>query len=177
VISMPIVTLGARLDLTGADWVRREIAVSAAGPIAAGLIRLRPSVEAVVSVHEAGHVVMQFLLGGRIHGASIIPWEGHSLGRTSARNPTPDELKQSWPTDEERIEDFSTLADGREEIEHFTEHLLIRHWPLVRALADALEQQKVIAGRRCRQILHRALRKRVRRIHARMERDRRARTG
>jgi len=49
----------------------------------------------------------------------------------------------------------------------------ITHWPLVRRLARALVERKEISGRRCRQILFRALRKDLRRSRAVAEKDRR----
>ena len=164
---------GAVLQLTGIEWAAREIMVSVAGPIAEKTGR-RPTVEEMVGVHEAGHVVMQFLLGNQLAGASIILWEGHSLGRASSCKPTPERLKAPPVTDEQRAHDFAQLAGlVLAQVEAAAEKLLSAHWPLVRALADVLVERKVVSGRRARQILFRALRKDLRRPRTVAEKDRR----
>jgi hypothetical protein len=161
------------LDLSGVEWAAREIMISVAGPLAEK-IGLRPTVEAVVGVHEAGHVVVQFLLGKPLAGASIIPWEGHSLGRASSCKPTPEMLKTPLYTDEQKARDYAQLAGlDLAQVEAATEDLLSAHWPLVRSLADALVERKVVSGRRARQILFRAYRKDLRRWRAVAETDRR----
>jgi len=169
----PVVAPGAVIPLSGIEWAAREIMVSVAGPIAEK-IGLRPTVEALVGVHEAGHVVAQFLLGERLAGASIIPWPGHSLGRASSCKPTPEMLKKPSYTDEQKSNDYAMLANlDLSEVEAAAEELLAAHWPLVRRLADALVERKEISGRRCRQILFKALRKNLRRARALAEKDRR----
>jgi hypothetical protein len=118
-----------------------------AGPTAEK-IGLRSTVEEMVGVHEAAHVVLQFLLGRRLAGASIIPWEGHSLGRASSCKPTPEMLKAPPVTDEQRTRDYALLGGpNRAELEAATEKLLSDYWPLVRALAAVLVQRKVVSGR------------------------------
>jgi len=171
----PVIAPGAVLQLAGIEWAAREIMVSVAGPIAEKIGR-RPTVEAVVAVHEAGHVVMQFLLGKQLAGASIIPWEGHSLGRASSCKPTPEILQKPVITDERKADDFARLAGlDLAQVEAATEELLKlnAHWPLVRALAEALVERKVVSGRRARRILFRALRKDLRRSRTVAEKDRR----
>jgi hypothetical protein len=164
---------GAVLQLTGIEWAAREIMVSVAGPIAEKTGR-RPTVEEMVGVHEAGHVVMQFLLGKQLAGASIIPWKGHSLGRASSCKPTPELLKTPLVTDERKAQDFAQLAGlDLTQVEAATEKLISDHWPLVRVLADVLVERKVVSGRRARQILFRALRKDPRRRRIVAEKDRR----
>ena len=170
---MPVIAPGAVLDLTGIEWATREIMVAVAGPISEK-IGPRCTVEEAVGVHEAAHVVIQFLLGCRLRGASIIPWEGHSLGRASSRKPTPEDLKTPLYTDDQMAHDYALLGGlNRAELEAATEKLLCSYWPLVRRLARALVERKVIAGRRCRQILFRALRKDLRRSRIVAEEDRR----
>jgi len=169
----PVVAPGAGRDLSGIDWAVREIMVSVAGPIAEK-IGHRPTVEEVVGVHEAGHVVMQFLLGKRLAGASIVPWEGHSLGRASSCKPTPELLTTPLYTDEQKAGDFAHLAGlDLAEMEAATEDLLSAHWPLVRVLADVLVERKVVSARRARQILFGAYRKQFRRWRIVAEKDRR----
>jgi len=169
----PVIAPGAVLPLSGIEWVVREIMVSVAGPIAERIGRC-PTVEALVGVHEAGHVVAQFLLAERLAGASVIPWPGHSQGRASACKPTPELLKTPSCTDEKKSRDYAMLANlDLAEVEAATQELLSAHWPLVRRLADALVERKEISGRRCRQILFNALRKNLRRARALAERDRR----
>jgi hypothetical protein len=164
---------GAVLKLTGVEWAAREIMVAVAGPIAEK-IGLRSTLEELVGVHEAGHVVAQFILGRRLAGASIIPWEGHSLGRASSRKPTPEDLKTPWPTDEQKARDYAMLGGlDLPELEGATEKLLCDYWPLVRRLGQALVERKEISGRRARQILFRALRKDLRRSRVLAEKDRR----
>jgi hypothetical protein len=51
--------------------------------------------------------------------------------------------------------------------------LLTGYWPLVRRLARALVQQKVVSGRRARRILFRAMQKDLRRSRTVAGRDRR----
>jgi len=169
----PVIAPGAVLPLSGIEWGVREIMISLAGPIAEK-IGIRSTVEAVVGVHEAGHVVVQFLLGKQLAGASIIPWEGHSLGRASSCKPTPEILKEPLYTDEQKSKDYALLANvDLAEVEAATEELLSAYWPLVGVLADALVQRKVVSGRRARQILFRAHRKDLRRWRAVAEKDRR----
>lgn len=172
-IPAPVIAPGAVLSLSGIEWAVREIMVSVAGPIAEKIGR-RPTVEALVAVHEAGHVVVQFLLAERLAGASTIPWPGHSLGRASSCKPTADLLKKPSYTDEKKSKDYAMLANlDLAEVEAATQELLSAHWPLVRRLADALVERKEISGRRCRQILFRGLRKNLRRTRALAEKDRR----
>lgn len=169
----PVIAPGAVVPLSGIEWAVREIMVSVAGPIAEKF-GCRPTVEALVGVHEAGHVVAQFLLAERLAGASIIPWPGHSLGRASSCKPTPELLKKPSYTDEQKSKDYAMLANlDLAEAEAATKELLSAHWPLVRRLADALIARKEISGRRCRQILFKALRKNLRRARALAEKDRR----
>jgi len=172
-IPAPVIAPGAVLELSGVEWAAREIMVAVAGPIAEK-IGFRSTVEEMVGVHEAGHVVAQFLLGRRLAGASIIPWEGHSLGRASSRKPTPEMLEKPWPTDEQRAHDFALLGGlDLPELEAATEKLLCAYWPLVRRLAQALVVRKEVSRRRAGQILLRAMRKDLRRARALAERDRR----
>jgi hypothetical protein len=172
-MAAPVIAPGAVIELSGVEWAAREIMVAVAGPISEK-IGPRCTVEEAVGVHEAAHVVIQFLLGCRLRGASIIPWEGHSLGRASSCKPTPEMLRKPWPNDEQRAHDFALLGClNRVELETAAEELLSAHWPLVRVLAEALVERKVIAGRRCRQILFRALRKDLRRWRIVAEKDRR----
>jgi len=169
----PVIAPGAALPLTGIEWAAREIMVLVAGRIAE-TIGHRPTLEGLVGVHEAGHVVAQFLLAERLAGASIIPWPGHSLGRASTCKPTPEILKKPSYTDEQKSNDYARLANlNLAAVEAATEKLISAHWPLVRRLADALVQRKEISGRRCRQILFKALRKNLRRARALAEKDRR----
>jgi hypothetical protein len=138
----PVIAPGAVIQLTGVEWAAREIMVAVAGPISEK-IGPRCTVEEAVGVHEAAHVVIQFLLGRRLAGASIIPWEGHSLGRASSCKPTPEDLKTPWPSDDQTARDYSLLAGlDRAELEAATEKLLCAYWPLVRRLARALVSAK-----------------------------------
>ena len=105
----PVIAPGAVLELSGIEWAAREIMVAVAGPISEK-IGLRSTIEEIVGVHEAAHVVIQFLLGKRLAGASIIPWEGHSAGRASSRKPTPDDFQTPVYTDEQRAHDYALLA-------------------------------------------------------------------
>jgi hypothetical protein len=169
----PVTAPGAVLDLSGIEWAAREIMVAVAGPISER-IGPRCTVEEAVGVHEAAHVVIQFLLGRRLAGASIIPWEGHSLGRASSRKPTAEDLKTPLYTDDQMAHDYALLGGlNRAELEAATEKLLCVYWPLVRRLARALVERKEISGRRARQILFRALRKDLRRPRTVAEKDRR----
>ena len=169
----PVIAPGAVIQLSGIEWAAREIMVSVAGPIAEKIGR-RPTVEEMVGVHEAGHVVMQFLLGNQLAGASIILWDGHSLGRASSCRPTPEMLKTTPVTDEQRARDYALLGGlNRAELEAATEKLISDHWPLVRALADVLVERKVVSGRRARQILFGVYRKQFRRWRIVAEKDRR----
>lgn len=169
----PVVAPGAVLPLSGIEWAIREIMVSVAGPIAEKIGR-RPTLEALVGVHEAGHVVAQFLLADRLAGASIILWPGHSLGRASSCKPTAELLKRASYTDEQKSKDYAMLTNlDLAEAEAATKEMLFAHWPLVRRLADALVARKEISGRRCRQILFKALRKNLRRARDLAEKDRR----
>jgi hypothetical protein len=172
-MTAPVIAPGAVLDLSGVEWAAREIMVAVAGPISEK-IGPRCTVEEAVGVHEAAHVVIQFLLRCRLRGASIIPWEGHSLGRASSRKPTPEDLQTPLYTDDQMAHDYALLAGlDRAELEAATEKLLCAYWPLVRRLARALVERKEISGRRCRQILFRALRKDLRRSGIVAEKDRR----
>jgi hypothetical protein len=91
--------------------------VAVAGPISEK-IGPRCTVEEAVGVHEAAHVVIQFLLGCRLRGASIIPWEGHSLGRASSRKPTPEDLQTPLYTDDQVAHDYALLGGlNRAELE------------------------------------------------------------
>jgi hypothetical protein len=156
------------------DWLKSEIMVSVAGPIAERNTSREMTLERVVAIHEAGHVVAQFLLGKRLRGASIIPWPGHSLGRAASRKPTPEDFKRSHPTDEKMAKDYAYLGDfDLSEIEAATGQLLIDHWPLVRRLADVLLERKVMSGRCARSLLHKAQRKQLRRARVVAEKDRR----
>ena len=120
-----------------------------------------------MALHETAHVVVQFLLGKRLAGASIVPWEGHSLGRASSRKRRPEDV-DPWPSDEQKAHDYSLLAGfDRAELEAATEKLLCAYWPLVRRLARALVERKVISGRHCRRILITAMRKDLRRSRVR----------
>ena len=169
----PVIAPGAVIQLSGIEWAAREIMVAVAGPISEK-IGPRLTVEEIVGVHEAAHVVIQFLLGRRLHGASIVPWEGHSLGRASSRKPTPEDLKTPWPSDDQTARDYSLLAGlDRAELEAATEKLLCAYWPLVRRLARALVERKEISGRRCRRLLFAAMRKDLRRSRIVAEKDRR----
>jgi hypothetical protein len=158
----------------GIEWARREIMIFVAGPIAERLTCRRPTLDHMVAVHEAGHVVVQFLLGKRLAGASIVPWPGHSSGRATSRKPTLEDLKEPWPTDEQMTAGLVFLGDlDRAQIDASTEDLLTNHWPLVRHLAQVLVERKEISGRRARQLLFRAQRKELRRARAVAEKDRR----
>ena len=169
----PVIAPGAVLQLSGVEWAAREVMVAVAGPISEK-IGPRCTVEEAVGVHEAAHVVIQFLLRCRLRGASIIPWEGHSLGRASSRKATPEDLKTPLYTDDQMAHDYALLGGlNRAELEAATEKLLCAYWPLVRALARALVERKEISGRRCRQILFRAMRKDLRRSLIVAEKDRR----
>jgi len=169
----PVISPGVVLQLSGIDWAAREIMVSVAGPLAEK-IGGRLTVEEMVGVHEAGHVAMQFLLGKRLAGASIIPWEGLSLGRASSCKPTPEMSRTPLCTDEQRADDFAQLAGlDLAQVEAAAEELLCAHWPLVRVMADALVERKVVSGRRARQILFAAYRKDLRRWRIVAETDRR----
>ena len=148
--------------------------ISVAGPIAERMTCRRETLERVVAVHEAGHVVVQFLRGKPLHGVSIIPWPGHSLGRTASRKPTPEDLKEPWPSDEQMAASLASLGGlDRMQIEVSTEALLSEHWPLVRRLADVLVELKVISARRTRRLLYKAQRKELRRARTVAEKDRR----
>ena len=173
IMPAPVIAPGAVLALRGVEWAAREVMVAVAGPIAEK-IGLRSTVEEMVGVHEAGHVVAQFLLGKRLAGASIIPWEGHSAGRASSRKPTPEDFQTPVYTDEQRAHDYALLGGlDRAALESATEKLLSDYWPLVRRLGRALLEPKVLGASRCRQILFRALQKDLRRARALQERDRR----
>lgn len=170
----PVIAPGAALELRGVEWAAREVMVAVAGPIAER-IGIRSTVEEMVGVHEAGHVVAQFLLGKRLAGASIIPWEGHSAGRASSRKPTPQDFQTPLYTDQQRAHDYALLGGlDRAALEATTEKLLCAYWPLVRCLGQALLEPKVLNARRCRQILFRAMRRDLRRSRALQEQDRRA---
>jgi hypothetical protein len=133
----PVIVPGAVVQLSGVEWAAREIMVAVAGPISEK-IGPRCTVEEAVGVHEAAHVVIQFLLRCRLRGASIIPWEGHSLGRASSRKATPEDLKTPLYTDDQMAHDYSLLGGlNRAELEAATEKLLCAYWPLVRRLARA----------------------------------------
>ena len=156
------------------EWAIGEVMVLVAGPIGERMSGRRPTLEHVVAVHEAAHVVVAFLRGQRLHGVSIIPWPGHSLGRTTSRQPTPEDLRKPWPADEQKARDYARLGGfDLAAIEATTEKLLSDHWPLVRRLADALLERKVLSGRRIRRLLYRAQRKEMRRAQVLAEKDRR----
>jgi len=165
---------GALIPLSGLEWGIREIMISVAGPAAEQISSARATVDGIVAVHEAGHVVMQFLLGARLEGASIVPWPGHSLGRASARRRGPIELETPSRSDAEVSSDYARLARVElSRVETAALELLAEYWPLVRALAARLVERKVISGRRTRQVLFRALRKDLRRARALAQADRR----
>jgi len=173
-IAAPAITTGAVTELSGIEWAAREIMISVGGPIAERMTCRRESVERVVAVHEAGHVVVQFLRGKRLAGASIVPWPGHSLGRAASRKPTPEDFKEPPTTDEQMAAGLAHLGGlDRAQIEATTEALLSEHWPLVRRLADVLVECKVISARRARRLLYKALRKELRRARTVAEKDRR----
>jgi hypothetical protein len=156
-ITAPAGVTGAAPQPTGIEWARREIMIFVAGPIAERITCRRETVERVVAVHEAGHVVVQFLLGKRLAGASIVPWPGHSLGRAASRKPTPEDFKEPPTTDEQMASGLAHLGGlDRAQIEASTEALLADHWPLVRRLADVLVERKVISARRARRLLYKA---------------------
>jgi hypothetical protein len=169
-----VVQPGSLIPLSGLEWGIREIMISVAGPAAEQISSARSTVDGIVAVHEAGHVVMQFLLGARLEGASIVPWPGHSLGRASARRRGPIELETPSRSDAEVSSDYARLAGVElSRVETAALELLAEYWPLVRALAARLVERKVISGRRTRQILFRGLRKDVRRARALAQADRR----
>ena len=169
----PVIAPGAVIQLSGVEWAAREIMVAVAGPISEK-IGPRSTVDEMVALHEAAHVVVQFLLGRRLAGASIVAWEGHSAGRASSRKPTPEDLQTPLYTDDQMAHDYALLGGlNRAELEAATEKLLCAYWPPVRSLARALVERKEISARRCRQILFRALRKDLRRSRAVAEKDRR----
>jgi hypothetical protein len=171
VMPAPVIAPGAVLELSGIEWTAREIMVAVAGPISEK-IGPRCTIDEIVALHEAAHVVLEFLLGRRLHGASIVPWEGHSLGRASSRKPTLGDLKTPWPSDDQTARDYSMLAGlDRAELEAATEKLLCDYWPLVRRLARALVERKEISARSCRRILLAAMRKDLRRSRAATEKD------
>ena len=109
-IPAPVIAPGAVIQLSGVEWAAREIMVAVAGPISEK-IGLRSTVDEMVALHEAAHVAIQFLLGKRLAGASIVPWEGHSLGRASSRKPTPEDLQT--PALHRRSEGARLLAARR----------------------------------------------------------------
>jgi hypothetical protein len=156
------------------EWLKGEIMVFLAGPIAERTSCRCMTLEHVVAVHEAGHVVVAFLLGKRLRGVSIIPWPGHSLGRTVSRKPTPEDLKAPHPTDEKMAKDYAYLGGfDLAQIEAATGQLLFAQWPLVRCLADVLLERKVMSGRCVRSLLYKAQRKQLRRARIVAEKDRR----
>jgi hypothetical protein len=157
-----------------AQWLKGEIMVSLAGRIAERNTCLQMTLEHVVAIHEAGHVVAQFLLGKRLRGVSIIPWPGHSLGRAASRKPTPEDFQKPPESDERRAKDYAYLGGfDLSEIEAATGQLLIDHWPLVRRLADVLLERKVMSGRSVRSLLYKAQRRQLRRARTVAEQDRR----
>jgi hypothetical protein len=167
----PVIAPGAVIQLSGVEWAAREIMVAVAGPISEK-IGLRSTVDEIVALHEAAHVAIQFLLGKRLAGASIIPWEGHSAGRASSRKRRPEDVEIC--TDDQKAHDYALLGGlNRAELEAATEKLLVCYWPLVRRLARALVERKEISGRRCRRLLFTAMRKDLRRSPAVAEKDRR----
>ena len=172
-MTAPVIAPGAVLELSGVEWAARDIMLAVAGPISEK-IGPRCTVEEAVGVHEAAHVVIQFLLGRRLAGASIVPWEGHSLGRASSRKPTPEDLQTPLYTDDQIAHDYALLGGlNRAELEDATEKLLCAYWPLVRRLAGALVERKEISGRCCRRLLFTAMRKNLRRARIVAEKDRR----
>ena len=77
-------------------------------------------------------------------------------------------------TDERKARDYAQIAGlDLAQVEAAAKDLLSAHWPLVRMLAEALVERKVVSGRRARQILFRALRKDLRRWRIVAEKDRR----
>jgi hypothetical protein len=119
-------------------------------------------------------VVAQLLLGNRLAGAGVVPWEGHSLGRASSRKPTPEDFQTPLYTDDQRAHDYALLAGlNRAELEAATEKLLCAYWPMLRRLARALVERKEISGRGCRRLLFTAMRKDLRRSRIVGEKDRR----
>lgn len=156
------------------EWLKGEIMVLLAGPIAERNTWLQMTLEHVVAIHEAGHVVVAFLLGKRLRGVSITPWPGHSLGRAVSRKPVPEDFQKLPVTDEKKAKDYAYLGGfDLSEIEAATGQLLIDHWPLVRRLADVLLERKVISGRSARSLLYKAQRKQLRRARIVAEKDRR----
>ena len=156
------------------EWLKSEIMVSVAGPIAERNTSREMTMERVTAIHEAGHVVAQFLLGKRLRGVSIIPWPGHSLGRAASRKPTPEDFQKPPTTDEQKAKDYAYLGGfDLSEIEAATGQLLIDYWPLVRRLADVLLERKVLSGRSVRSLLYKAQRKQLRRARTVEEKDRR----
>jgi len=156
------------------EWLKGEIMVSVAGPIAERNTSREMTLERVVAIHEAGHVVAQFLLGKRLRGVSIIPWPGHSMGRAASRKPTREDFREPPVTDEKKAKDYAYLGGfDLSEIEAATGQLLIDHWPLVRRLADVLLERKVMSGRSVRSLLYKAQRKQLRRARIVAEKDRR----
>jgi hypothetical protein len=126
-IPAPVIAPGAVLELSGVEWAAREIMVAVAGPISEK-IGPRCTVEEAIGVHEAAHVVIQLLLGRRLAGASIIPWEGHSLGRAGSRKRRPEDVEIY--TDDQMAHDYALLGGlDRAELEDATEKLLCAYWP------------------------------------------------
>jgi hypothetical protein len=81
-------------------------------------------------------------------------------------------------TDEQKARDYAQLAGlDLAEVEAAAEELISAHWPLVRALAEALVERKVVSARRARQILFAAYRKELRRWRTVAEQDRRNQQG
>ena len=174
VLAAPARKTGAATELSGIEWAVREIMISVGGPIAERMTCRRESVERVVAVHEAGHVVVQFLRGKRLAGASIVPWPGHSLGRAASRKPTPEDFKEPPTTDEQMASGLAHLGGlDRVQIEASTEALLADHWPLVRRLADVLLERKELSARCTRRLLYKTQRKELRRARTVAEKDRR----
>lgn len=131
-MTVPTIAPGPVLHPSGIEWGVHEIIGFHGGGRFAERIGPRPKVEAVVAVHEVGHVVIQFVLGKRLAGASIIPWEGHSLGRASSRKPTPELLKNFCARTSKR-KDFALVTGvDLSEVEASTEKLLADYWSLAR---------------------------------------------
>ena len=166
---------GARFKLSGYAWGRRQLAILLAGPVAD---KMPPcvTIDDHVSRHEACHCTLAFITAAPLDGASIIPVPNHSAGRASSHLPPPGEKSETDQQQIDQIQPVMVLGDpdfDLDEIEQFVTQLLFDYMPLVRRLAAALVERKVLTARRCRQILFRALRKDLRRARALAERDRR----
>jgi hypothetical protein len=168
-----IIQAGIRIELADFAWGLREIMVTAAGPIADKMCPCL-TFEAEVARHESAHVLVEFMTGARMRGASIIVAPGHSGGRTSNRMPPPDAIPIS---DQERIDSYMHIGGPHydlAEIEAFVTTLLTDFAPLVRRLAAVLLERKSMSARACRRVLFKAMKKDLRRAKIVAEKDRRA---